>query len=150
MLHLLRTLGTVKVLPDDGAFWSYCDQTQTSRNTPAGPLAKAEYELDFKAATAIKELLEREVGPEEGEAKVHMQNWDWNDDRRRCIYILRQAFSPVLLQELQQLLSGEFSDFQVVVVLHEDWLSEPWGSLMLTAKALTVQKNVAQAYAIAA
>jgi hypothetical protein len=150
MLHLLQTLGTVKVLPDDEAFWNFCDQTQARRNTPEGSLTKAEYELDFKAAAAIKELLEREVGPEEGASKVQMQNWDWNDDRRRCIYILRHAFSPALLHKLQQLLSGEFADFQVIVVLHDDWRSEPWGSLMLTAGALAVQKNVAQAYAIAA
>lgn len=149
MFQFLRAFRTVKILTDDEAFWDFCDQMQTSKNTPVGSLAEAEYELDFRVAVAIKDLLEREVGPEEGASKVQMQNWDWNDDRRRCIYILRKTFHPALLQQLRQLLSGDFADFQVIVVLHDDWRSEPWGSLLIGAETLAIQRNVAQAYAIA-
>jgi hypothetical protein len=51
---------------------------------------------------------------------------------------------------LQALLKGDFSDFQIVILLHDDWQSEPWGHLKLSANEVAVQKNVAQAFAISA
>jgi hypothetical protein len=106
--------------------------------------------LDLRAGQAIKALLEAEVGPEEGPTPVQMQNWDWNDDRCRGVAILRQSFKPDLIPKLQALLTGEFADFEIIVSLHEDWKSDAWGHFKLGASKVAVQRNVAQAYALAA
>lgn len=100
----------------------------------------------FGRARAIKALLEEEVGPEEGPDSVHMQNWDWNDDRCRSVMVLRRAFDSALIPNLQALLVGEFADFQLIVSLTEDWSSKAWGHLKLDASQVAVQRNVAQMY----
>jgi hypothetical protein len=150
MFEFLRKSAKVLVLKDAGAFWKHCDSTQRIQHTPDGPAADAEERLDLRAGQAIKTLLESEVGPEEGPAPVQMQNWDWNDDRCRGVGMLTQSFKPDLIPKLQALLVGEFADFQVIVSLYEDWKSEAWGHLKLSATQIAVQRNVAQAYAIAA
>jgi hypothetical protein len=149
MFRFLRKFTKVLVLEDADAFWKHCDHTQRVQHTPEGPAANAEERLDLRAGQAIKALLELEVGPEEGPEPVQMQNWDWNDDRCRGVAMLRRVFKPELIPKLQALLSGEFADFQVIVSLHEDWKSEAWGHLKLSANQAAVQRNVAQAYAIA-
>ena len=113
-------------------------------------MADAEERLDLKAGQVLKDLLEKEVGPEEGANRVQSQNWDWNDDRTRAVYMLRSAFRPDLIPKLQSLLVGEFADFRILVLLYESWQSEAWGHLHLQASQLAVQRNVAQAYAVAA
>jgi hypothetical protein len=138
------------VLSNADDFWSYCDKTQRVRRTPRGPESEAEERLDLRAGQAIKALLEVEVGPEDGADPVQMQNWDWNDDRCRGVAVLRRAFKPELVPKIQALLSGEFAEFQVILSLHDDWKSEAWGHMKLTASQIAVQRNVAQALAIAA
>jgi len=150
MFAFLRKSGEVLVLPSADAFWSHCDKTQRVRHTREGPESQAEERLDLRAGEAIKALLEVEVGPEEGDAPVQMQNWDWNDDRCRGVAVLRRAFKPELIPKLQALLSGEFAEFQVILSLHEDWESDAWGHMKLSATQVAVQRNVAQAYAITA
>jgi hypothetical protein len=150
MFHFLRKSHRVLVLRDVDAFWKHCNDTQRIRHTPDGAAANTEERLDLRAGQAIKALLEVEVGPEEGPNPVQMQNWDWNDDRCRGVAILRNAFKPEVLPKLQALLTGEFADFKIILFLHEDWRSDAWGHLQLSAKCLAVQRNVAQAYAIAA
>jgi hypothetical protein len=150
MLQFLRRSKATLVLKDEEAFWRHCDSTQRQLSTPNGPLANAEERLDLRAGQALKALLEAEVGPEEGPNHVQSQNWDWNDDRTRAVYMLRSAFRPDLIPKLQGLLVGEFADFRIIVVLYESWQSEAWGHLHLQAAQLAIQRNVAQAYAIAA
>lgn len=150
MLQFFRRSKRTIVLEDEEAFWEYCNSTQRRSSTPDGPLADAEERLDLRAGQAIKSLLEAEVGPEEGEGKVQMQNWDWNDDRTRGVYVLRSAFRPDLIWKLQDLLVGEFADFRIVLLIHESWQASEWGHIQLEAHQVAVQKNVALAYAIAA
>jgi hypothetical protein len=150
MLQFFRRSKRTIVLEDEEAFWEYCNSTQRRSSTPDGPLADAEERLDLRAGQAIKSLLEAEVGPEEGEGKVQMQNWDWNDDRTRGVYVLRSAFRPDLIWKLQDLLVGEFADFRIVLLIHESWQTGEWGHIQLEAHQVAVQKNVALAYAIAA
>lgn len=150
MFAFLRKSAKVLVLKNEDAFWAHCDQTQRMQNTPSGPQAEAEERLDLQAGQTIKSLLETEVGPEEGQAPVQMQNWDWNDDRCRGVAVLRSHFKPELIPKLQALLSGELADFQIILSLHNDWKSEAWGHMKLSASQVAVQRNVAQAYAIAA
>ena len=150
MFQLLRKTDKVLVLSDSDAFWKHCDHTQRIQQTPNGPAADAEERLDLRFGQAIKALLEVEAGPEGGVEPVHMQNWDWNDDRCRGVYVLRRAFTADLILKLQALLSGEFAEFQIILSLHDDWKAEAWGHVKLSAGELAVQRNVAQAYAIAA
>ena len=150
MFEFLRRNSKVLILKDSDAFWKHCNRTQVIRHTPDGSEADAEERLDLRAASAIKALLEAEVGPEEGPSPVHMQNWDWNDDRCRGVSVLKASFTAELISKLQSLLTGEFADFQIILMLHEDWKSEAWGSLKLSANQVAIQRNVAQAYAIAA
>ena len=150
MLQFLRRSKRTLILTDEAAFWHHCDSTQRVLNTPDGPMADAEERLDLKAGQVLKDLLEKEVGPEEGANRVQSQNWDWNDDRTRAVYMLRSAFRPDLIPKLQSLLVGEFADFRILVLLYESWQSEAWGHLHLQASQLAVQRNVAQAYAVAA
>jgi hypothetical protein len=150
MLQFFRRSKKTIVLEDEEAFWRHCNSTQRAGCTPEEPLAEAEERLDLRAGQAIKSLLEAEVGPEEGEGRVQMQNWDWNDDRTRGVYILRSAFRPELIWRLQELLVGEFADFRIVLLIHESWQSSEWGHIQLPAHQVAVQRNVAQAYAIAA
>jgi hypothetical protein len=150
MLQFLRRSKGTLILKDEAAFWRHCDSTQRIRSTPNSPLADAEERLDLKAGQALKAVLEAEVGPEEGPNHVQSQNWDWNDDRTRAVYMLRSAFRPDLIPKLQGILVGEFADFRILVLLYESWESEAWGHLHLQATQLALQRNVAQAYAIAA
>jgi hypothetical protein len=150
MLQILRAFNRIKVLKDDDAFWRYMNATQRQEDTPDGPAADAEERLDLRAAEAVKQLLERTVGPEEGERPAHSQNWDWNDDRCRAVTILTPAFKLEVIPMLRGLLVGEFADFRIIVQLVDDWGSDAWGCMSLTATELAIQKNVAQAYAIAA
>ena len=150
MFQFLRGREKTKVLANTEAFWSYANSTQGIRHSRPGPECDAEERLDLRAGQAIKALLEERIGPEEGANRVQMQNWDWNDDRCRSVYILRSAFKPEVIPELQRLLSGEYADFQILILLLEDWNSESWGNMKLSANHVAVQKNVAQAYAIAA
>ena len=150
MLQFLRRSKGTLILKDEAAFWRHCDSTQRIHCTPDGPLADAEELLDLRAAKALKALLEAEVGPEDGPNPVQSQNWDWNDDRTRTVYMLRSAFRPNLIPKIQTLLAGEFADFRVLLLLYESWQSEAWGHLHLRAEHAALQKNVAQAYAIAA
>ena len=150
MLQILRAFKRIKVLKDDDAFWKYMNATRRQEDTPDGPAADAEERLDLRAAEAIKQLLERAVGPEGGEKPMHSQNWDWNDDRCRGVVILTSAFKLEVIPMLRQILAGEFADFRIIVQLVDDWDSDAWGCMSLTATELAIQKNVAQAYAIAA
>lgn len=150
MLQFLRRSKSILVVKDEQAFWKHCDSRQRITNTPDGPLADAEERLDLRAAQTIKQLLEKEAGPEEGPNHVLAQNWDWNDDRTRGVYILRAAFRPELIVKLQELLVGELADFRIVVVIYKSWQSEAWGHVHLEAEQVAIQRNVAQAYAIAA
>jgi hypothetical protein len=150
MLTALRQLGKVVMLPDDDAFWVHCDNTQNPQHSPAGPESEAESQLDFEAAEAIKELLETEVGPEEGPSRVHAQNWDWNDDRRRSVYILAAGFTPGVLLSLQHLLAGRFENFQIIVMLHDNWNVEPWGCILLSRASIALTRECAQRLSIAA
>jgi hypothetical protein len=150
MFSLFRSTKRVTILKDEDAFWRYADSTQRFSHTSRGAGSQEEERLDLRAATALKELLETTVGPEEGAKPVQMQNWDWNDDRCRRVMILRSSFSPSLLPVIQNLLVGEFSDFQVLITIVESWEGPSWGHLKLSATELGIQKIVAQAYAIAA
>jgi hypothetical protein len=150
MLQILRAFKRIKVLKDDDAFWRYMNATQCQEDTPDGPAADAEERLDLRAAGAIKQLLERTVGPEGGEKPMHSQNWDWNDDRCRGVVILTSAFKLEVIPMLRSLLVSEFADFRIIVQLVDDWDSDAWGSVSLTSTELAIQKNVAEAYAIAA
>jgi hypothetical protein len=149
MLQILRSFEHIKVLKDNDAFWRYMNAMQRREETPEGAASDAEERLDLRAAEAIKALLERTVGPEEGEKPVHSQNWDWNDDRCRAVTILTSGFRLEVISLLREILVGEFGDFQIIVQLVDDWDAEAWGCLSLTATELAIQKNVAQAYAIA-
>ncbi len=148
MFSFLRKSESVLVLPDEEAFWRHCDETQRWGQTPDGPAADAKERLDLAAGVALKELLEAEVGPEEGPSAVQMQNWDWNDDRCRGVYILRHAFKPELIPKLQAFLSGDFGDFQIIISLLDSWGAASWGHLKVTSSQVAVQRNVAQAYSM--
>ena len=150
MFQFFRSSIKTKVLPDADAFWRYADATQRFQDTPPGPASDAEERLDLRAATAIKTLLESEIGPEEGEDKVQMQSWDWHDDRSRGVSILTSAFKPEVLPKLQALLVGEFSEFHIIILLFEDWKTDSWGHIKLSANSVVVQKSVVEKYAIAA
>ena len=149
MLNFFRKSASVLVLRDEAAFWKHCERTRRLQHTPRGPAGEAEERLDLRAATAIKALLEAEVGPEEGPNPVQMQNWDWHDDRTRGVYLMRVLFRPELIPRLQALLVGEFADFRIIVALLDDWKSDAWGHLLLTSGQLAVQQNVARAYVLA-
>ena len=150
MFQFLRSAQRIKVVPDMDAFRRYIDRERVIRNTPEGPAAEAEERLDLRMGQTIKALLEQSVGPEEGDRRVHMQNWDWNDDRTRAVYILRSAFKPLVMAELRELLLGEFEDFTIIVLLVDTWSSDEWGGILITRDRLTIQRNVVAAYAIAA
>jgi len=148
MLGFLRGRGSTKVLNDASEFWRHANATQYIRHT-AEHLADQEERLDLRAGKAIKALLEREVGPEEGQSPVQMQNWDWNDDRTRAVYIVRDKFRADLIPKLQALLVDDFSDFRIIVLLMEELAGDVWGCLLVTASQLVIQRNVAQAYVVA-
>jgi hypothetical protein len=150
MLNLFRISKKATILKDEDAFWRYADATQRFRRTSRGTASEEEERLDLKAATALKTLLEATVGPEEGSSPAQMQSWDWNDDRCRRVMILRSNFSPSLVPAIRNLLVGEFADFQVLVTIVESWEGPTWGHLKFSATELGIQRNVAQAYAIAA
>lgn len=149
MFEYLRRSDAVMVIADEAAFWEHCEATRHPLTATPGNSAEREERLDLQAATALKTLLEAEVGPESGPARVQSQNWDWSGDRCRSIFILRSAFQPGLIPKLQAFLTGQFADFQIIVLILEDWDSDAWGHLKLTASRIAVQRNVAQAYAIA-
>lgn len=149
MFQFLRKSGKAIILSDEAAFWKHRDAHQRQIVTPEGPESEAEERLDLRVAQAIKDLLEREVGPEEGPAKVQMQNWDWNDDRSRGVYILRESFRPDIVAMLQSLLAGEFADFTIIVLLLDSWKSDAWGHIWLRADKVALQRNVAQQFSMA-
>lgn len=149
MFEFLRKSAKIIVLKDSDAFRAHCNRTQRIRNTSDGAAANTEERLDLRLAEAIKTLLEFEVGPEEGPNPVQGQNWDWHDDRRRCIAIVSGSFKPDLIPKLQGLLKGEFADFQIIVSLCHEWDSEDWGHIMLSAEQIALERKVAQVYALA-
>jgi hypothetical protein len=85
MLQFFRSRLKTKVLSDSEAFWDYANATQRVRHSSPGAESDAEERLDLRAGQAIKALLEERIGPEEGDNRVQVQNWDWNDDRCRAI-----------------------------------------------------------------
>ena len=149
MLKHFRNSRTT-VLPSLDAFWAHVDSTQTAMATPDGAAADAEERLDLRMGKALKELLEERIGPEEGDEHVQMQNWDWNDDRTRPAFVLLYAFKPEVIPEIQSLLVGEFKAFRVLLLLQEDWNSDIWGGIVVSADRLVVQKNVAIRYTTSA
>jgi hypothetical protein len=149
MLHWLRGRAATKVLADEKAFWRYCNATQRITNTPDGDASEAEERLDFEAGSALKGLLEAEVGPEEGSEQLQAQNWDWNDDRTRGVYVLKRAFRPELLPKLQSFLAEQFPDFRIILMIHESWGDAMWGGIVITPDRIVIQRNVAVAYAVA-
>ncbi len=149
MFYVLRNFSKVHVLNDEDSFWEHCNKKQRFLNTPDGPAADAEERLDLRVATAIKELLEREVGPEEGENAVQMQNWDWNDDRCRGVLIVKSAFCPNLISQLQSLLAGEFEDFHIILSLYANWETDASGHLRIGTNEIAIQKQVIDEYTIA-
>lgn len=149
MFEFLRKSEKVIVLKDCDAFWEHCNRNWRTQNTPEGAAADAEERLDLQMGQAIKALLEIEVGPEEGPNRVHIQNWDWNDDRRRCVAILKKSFKPDLIPKLLGLLENEFYNFQIVVTLCQDWEEDDWGHFMLSNSQIAFERKVAQTYALA-
>lgn len=150
MFSALRSSKVTKILRDIDAFWRHVDANQQKGNTPAGPQADAEERLDLRMAESIKALLESRLGPEKGkDGGSHLQNWDWNDDRTRPIFMLRSAFEPSLIADLRALLEREFRDFRILILLCETWDSEEWGGLEITRDTLAVQRNVIETNAIA-
>ena len=150
MFEFLRSSSKTKILKDEEAFWAYLDATQRTECTPEGPQSDAAERLALILGTALKAILEAEIGPEEGPNSVHMQNWNWNDDQSRAVHILRRAFKPTVLSLLQALLKGEFEEFRIVLMLHEEMGTEMWGGIVVTRASIALQRKVAQAYAIAA
>jgi hypothetical protein len=148
MLQFLRGHKTT-VLRSIDDFWEYVDSTQSRDSTPDGPESDAEERLDLRMGEAVKTVLERCIGPEEGDNPVQSQNWDWNDDRTRPVYVLRAAFNPEVIPELQGLLNGEFSTFRILLLLQDSWTSDIWGGIVVTRDKLVVQQAVAQAYVLA-
>jgi len=150
MFEFLRKSEKVLLLKDADAFWSHCDRTRARRHSRPGDEADAEERLDLKAAQAIKSLLEAEVGPEEGDAPVQCQNWDWNDDRVRRVAILRHALKQDVIASLQRMLTGEFADFSIILTLHDGWgQGEAWGCMRISARQIALERHVAQAYSLA-
>ena len=150
MFSSLRASKATKILRDIDAFWKHVDATQKQGDTPNGPAADAEERLDLRLAGEIKRLLESRLGPEKGTASgCHLQNWDWNDDRTRSIFMLRSAFSPNLISELRALLAGDFRDFRILILLKQDWEADEWAGLEITQETLAVQRDIVEAYAIA-
>ena len=123
---MFESLGSaeVVVLQSIEELWRYCDSTQSGRYTPAGGPSEAEERLDLKMGEAIKRILEERIGPEEGAHPVQSQNWDWNDDRTRPVFVLRAAFAPEVVECLRASLNGEFSDLRVLLLLKDSWDSE--------------------------
>jgi len=150
MLGLFRSSRKTQVLKDEDSFWRYADATQRFHHSSRGATSEEEERLDLKAATALKNFLEATVGPEEGSSPVQMQSWDWNDDRCRRVMILRSRFSANLIPAMRDLLIGEFADFQILITIVESWEGPAWGHLKFSASELGIQRNVAQAYAVAA
>ena len=148
MFQLFRGSAKSKILPDLKAFWKYCDSTQRKESTPEGPEADAEERLDLAAGGAIKQILETIIGPEEGENPVQMQNWDWNDDSTRPVFILAAAFKPEIIQALQSVLVGELHDFRILIVMQDNWDSDISGGIIITSRLVAVQKSIASAYTI--
>lgn len=149
MFDLLRTNSQTKILADEEEFWDCLNSTQVFRNTLVGAESEKEERLDLEVGTRLKEILEKAIGPEEGVAQVQRQNWDWNDDRTRAVYVIKSAFNPQVIPEVKQLLTGPYSDFRVIVMLHENWDCDLWGGIVIMADTLAIQKNVAQAYVVA-
>jgi len=148
MFSFLRGAPKTRILADAESFWNYVNDTQTLGLTPP-ERAHAEERRDLKLSQHLKALLEQQVGSEEGVNPVQKQNWDWNDDRTRGIYVIRSAFNPELLPAIQSLLVDEFEDFRVVLMIHEHLDGEMWGGLVITKDLVAIQRRVAQAYAIA-
>ena len=78
-----------------------------------------------------------------------MQNWDWNDDQTRPIFVLRSAFKPEVVRALQELLSGNFADARFLVLIQDSWDSDIWGGIVITRNEVAVQRNILQAYSLA-
>ena len=148
MLSFLRSSKT-EVLADLDAFWAYLRRTQSALETPAGPAADAEERLDLALGSALKTLLEHRIGPEEGENPVQWQNWDWNDDRTRPVYVVRSAFKPAVIQEIQALLKDDFADFRVLLLFQDSREDDIWGGAAITRDRLVVQRAVAHAFTAA-
>ena len=145
MLQHFRSSQTI-VFPSLDAFWLHVDSTFSAISTPDGDAADAEERLDLRMGQVLKALLEARIGPEEGDSHVQMQNWDWNDDRTRPAFILLSAFKPEVIAEIQSLLINEFEDFRVLLLLQEDWASDIWGGIVVSAGKLAVQQNVVLKY----
>ena len=148
MISHFRVASKSIVLPNLEAFWRYVDDTERRGGTHDS-VADAEERLDLRAGQAIKAVLETVIGPEEGSDPVQMQNWDWNDDRTRPVFILRAAFKPEILSAIRQLLTGDLATFRVLVLLQDDWESETWGGVVLTGDTIAVQQSVLSAFVVA-
>ena len=149
MLQFFRRHRKTRVLRGIDDFWKYVNSTQKFVNTPDGSESEAEERLDLRLGDAVKTVLERCIGPEEGDNPVQFQNWDWNDDRTRTVYVLRAAFKPELIPQLQELLQGEFSAFRILLFFQDSWKSDIWGGIVVTSDKLVIQRAVAQAYVLA-
>jgi hypothetical protein len=149
MLSFFRSSKT-EVLTDLDAFWAYLRRTQPTLETPDGPAADAEERLDLALGSALKTLLEHRIGPEEGENPVQWQNWDWNDDRTRPVYVVRSAFKPAVIQEIQALLKDDFADSRVLLLFQDSREGDIWGGAVITSDRLVVQRAVVHAFTAAA
>lgn len=149
MFQLFRGSDKSIILPDLNAFWKYCDSTQRKNSTPQGPEADAEERLDLAAGGEIKQILEAVIGPEEGGNPLQMQNWDWNDDRTRPVFILAAAFKPEIIPALQSVLVGDFHDFRILIMVQDNWDGDISGGIAITSGLVAVQKNISSTYATA-
>ena len=148
-MKLSSGVQNIMMLPDLKAFWSHADATQPRGSTPYGE-RDAEERRDLRAGQALKQLLERLIGPEEGPDPVQCQNWDWNDDATRPVFVLTRAFRWDVVRPIQLLLVGELADFRVLLMLQDSWDSEIWGGVVMTANELAVQEAVARRFMVAA
>lgn len=148
MLNLFNKQN-VSLIPNIDEYWKYIDSTQQFNDTP-DEKCDAVQNIDLRIAEQIKEILENQIGPEEGESPVQMQNWDWNDDNTRPVFILRSAFKPEVLGKVQNLLAGEFEDFRVIIFIQDTWESDIWAGIALTSNSIAIQKQIVDAYAIVA
>jgi len=127
-------------------FWRYTEKVYDKNETPDGPLADEEERRDLRLGEKLKEILEKEVGPEEGDNPVQYQNWDWNDDRIRPAGMLRKLYRNELLPKIQQLLTGEHEKYSVLLMLYDDFDSELWGGIVVSKKQIAIQKNIIKQY----
>jgi hypothetical protein len=135
----------VKLIANLGALWSHIDATQPRESTPA-ELRDAEERRDLRAGKAVKDVLERVIGREDGEDPVQWQNWDWNDDRTRPVFVLSHAMKWSVVPALQAVLSGELRDFRVLLFVLDTRGSDVWGGAAVTATSVVVQSSVAKRY----